>query len=66
MKATVLNRELDDVKMDGSYGSIAALGNAKWFVEKIRVHNAAVDAMRKDDHHLTPGTVLVIGTEVSR
>ena len=51
--------------MDGSYNSIAAVGDAKWFVDKIKAHNAAVDAMRNDCYYLTPGTALVIAKEIN-
>jgi len=62
-KETVWSMALDGVKMDGSYGSVAALGDAKWFQDKIRAHNAGVDASTKENH-LKHNTALAIGKEV--
>ena len=50
--------------MDGSYGRIATLGQAKWFVDKIKAHNADVDSLQDNGNHLNLGTAFVIGKEV--
>ena len=64
-KETILSEDLDGVKMDGSYGSLAAVAEAKWFVTKLKKHNQSLDPASKDAHHLKPGTGLVIGKEVN-
>ena len=42
----VFSQQLAGVTMDGSYGSIAALGQARWFVDKIKAHNADVESFK--------------------
>ena len=54
-KETILSEELDGVKTDGSYGSLAAVAQAKWFVTKVKAHNQSVETASKDAHHLKPG-----------
>ena len=58
-KVSVMAQELDGVKMDGSYGSIAVLAQAKSFVDKVKAHNAEVEAKQNGGHHLTPGTAII-------
>ena len=55
VKVSVMVEELDGVKMDGSYGSIAALAEVKAFKPRVKAHNAEVVASQHGDHHLTPG-----------
>ena len=64
VKVSVMAEELDGVKMDGSYGSIAALAEAKGFVQKVKAHNEEVLANQNGVHPLTSGTVFVIGSQV--
>ena len=64
VKVKVMAAELDGVTMDGSYGSIAALAEVKAFKSKVKAHNAEVLAIQNGVNHLTPGTVLVIGSQV--
>ena len=63
-KVRVMAEELDGVSMDGSYGSIAALAEVKAFKAKVKAHNAEVVANQHGDHHLAPGTVFIIGSQV--
>ena len=66
-KEKVFCVELAGVKMDDSYGSIAFLEKAKWFVDKIKKHNADVDSIHDNGlhtRHLQQGTSIVIGKEV--
>ena len=42
VKVRVMAEELDGVKMDGSYGSIAALAEVKGFKAKVKADNAEV------------------------
>ena len=44
VKVSVMAEELDGVKMDGSYGSIAALAEVKAFKPRVKAHNAEVVA----------------------
>ena len=48
----VFSQELASVTMDGSYGSIAALGQARWFVVKIKAYTVDVDSLKDDGNHL--------------
>ena len=64
VKVKVMAAELDGVTMDGSYGSIAALAEVKAFKGKVKAHNVEVLAIQNGVNHLTPGTVLVIGSQV--
>ena len=54
-KRHVFSQKLAGVTMDGSYGSIAALGQAGWFVDKIKAHNADVESFKDNGNHLNPG-----------
>ena len=63
-KVRVMTEELDGVPMDGSYDSIAALAEVKAFKAKVKAHNAEVVANHHGDHHLTLGTVFIIGSQV--
>ena len=66
-KQTLFEKELDGVTKDGSYGSIAAVGDKKWFADRIQAHNLSVEESKSDDdeRHLKPGTAIVIGKEVN-
>ena len=64
VKVKVMAEELDGVIMDGSYGSIAALAEVKAFKAKVKAHNAEDLANENGVHHLTPGTVFVIGSQL--
>jgi len=47
---------LDDVEMDGSFGSMERFGQAKWLKTKVQKHNDP-----EDPYHLNPNEVVVIG-----
>ena len=63
-KEHVFSQTLACVTMNGSYGSIAALGQTRWFVDNIKAHNTDFDFLPDNGNHLNLGSAFVIGKEV--